>query len=239
MGACFVSTTFDGTLNRTELRRQYDAYITDTLHEHGTDAYNGTLTTTSGLLVDDEDRVFDTEQAAYEYVINNTQKWQEARAVKFRDVRTEDDKQPTYNGQPLRFGVGLRADKVTLRSVNAVFENGNTRVIAADQLPEAHKAKAVALYTDYADKLRAYNGLRQQIDLAIVEKFQDVKAELPTTADYAELKRLLKQRKRAYVAAEKACMKMQDFDIKQAAKIHSVKQVNYGLKWFVGGWAAE
>jgi hypothetical protein len=237
MGACFSNTTFDGNITTKELRLQYDAYINDLLHEHGADAYNGTLTTTSGLII--EDRFFDTEKAAYDHVINNTQKWQEARAVKFRDVRTEDDKQPTYNGKPLRFGVGLLAGKVTLRSVTTVFENGNTRVIAADQLTEAHKAKAIALYTEYSNKSQSYVGLRRQIDLFVTEKLQDVKAELPTAADYTELKRLLKLRKRGYDALEKACTKMQEFDIKQAAKIYSTKQVDYGIKWFVGGWAAE
>jgi hypothetical protein len=237
MGSHFSSTTFDGKLNSTELRRQYDAYITELLHERGTDAYNGTLTTTSGLII--EDRVFDTEQAASDYVASNTQKWQEARAVKFRDVRTEDDKQPTYNGQPLRFGIGLLAGGVTLRSVTVAYVDRARHLIPADQLPAAHKAKAVALYTDYSDKSAAYTRLRGQIDQLVTEKIQNVKAELPTTADYAELKRLLKQRKRAYLAMEKACTKMQEFDIKQAAKIYSTKQVDHGIKWFVGGWAAE
>lgn len=237
MGSCFSSTTFDGKLTSTELRRQYDAYITELLHERGTDAYNGTLTTTSGLII--EERAFDNAQAAEEYVANNTQKRQEARAVKFRDVRTEPDKQPTYNGQPLRFGVGLLAGGVPLRSVTVAYVDRARHVIPADQLPAAHKAKAVALYADYDEKTAAYTSLRGQIDQFVAEKIQDVKVEPPTTADYAELKRLLKQRKRAYAAMQKACTKMQEFDIKQAAKIYSTKQVDRGIKWFVGGWAAE
>jgi len=237
MGACFTSTKFEGNLTSTELRRQYDAYITDLLHEHGTDAYNGTLTTTSGLII--EDKIFDTEKAAYDHVINNTQKWQEARAVKFRDIQTEPDKQPTYNGQPLRFGIGLLAGGVTLRSVTGVFVDSARQLIPADQLPAAHKAKAVALYADYDEKYAAYGSVRQQIDQLVTEKIQNVKAELPTTSDYSELKRLLKQRKRAYVALQKACTKMQEFDITQSAKIYSTKQVDHGTKWFVGGWAAE
>lgn len=237
MGACFSNTTFDGNITTKELRLQYDAYINDLLHEHGADAYNGTLTTTSGLII--EDRVFDTEKAAYNHVINNTQKWQEARAVKFRDVRTEDDKQPTYNGKPLRFGVGLIAGDTTLRSVTTVFENGNTRVIAADQLSEAHKAKAIALYTDYATKSQLFSHLRQTINVLVTDKFLNAKTPLPETTVYADLKKSLKRRKAALLAMEKACTKLQEFDLKQTAKIYSTKQVDYGIKWFVGGWAAE
>ena len=237
MGSCFVRELFDGKLNNTELRRQYDAYISATEYEHGAGAYNGTLTTTSGLFI--EDRVFDNEQAAYDHVINNTRKWEAARAVKFHDIRAEVAKEPTFNGKPQSHSFGLAIGDVVLRSVNSVWMGDQSQLMAADQLSEAHKSKALALYRDYHNKAASFGGIKQQISVLLEDKFQDAKSELPTTADYTELKRLVKLRKRAWVALEKAALKMKEFDIRQAAKLYATKSVDYGLKWFVGGWAAE
>lgn len=237
MGAHFEHRTFDGKLSKAELQRQYDAYISDTLREHGTDAYNGTLTTTSGLEI--EDRVFDNEQAAYDYVADNTRKWEAARAVKFKDIRTEIAKEPTFNGRPMSHSFGLAIGDVTLRSVNNVYSGGQSQLFAADQLSAAHKEKAVALYRDYHNKASSFGEIKQQISVLLANKFQDFKAELPTTAEYDELKRLMKLRKRAWLALEKAANKMKEFDFKQAAKLYATKSVDHGIQWFVGGWAAE
>jgi hypothetical protein len=238
MGSHFEHRVFDGKLNKTELQRQYDAYISRALYEYGADAYNGTLTTTRGLEV--EDRVFDNEQAAHDYVANNTRKRGAARAVKFKDIRTEVVKEPTFNGKPQSQSFGLTIGDIALRSVNNVYTGGGqSQLFAADQLPEAHKAKAITLYRDYHNKASSFGGIKQQISVLLANKFQDAKSELPTTADYAELKRLVKLRKRAWGALEKAAVKMKEFDIKQAAKLYATKSVDNGLKWLVGGWAAE
>jgi hypothetical protein len=72
MGSCFNTIRFPGNIVPAELRKKFAAYCGDQLHEHGNNAYNGTLSTTSGLQI--ENKTFDTKSAAEDYISNNTEK---------------------------------------------------------------------------------------------------------------------------------------------------------------------
>lgn len=236
MGSCFTCELFDGKLNSSELRRQYEARLVELTYEYGHDAYNGTLATTSGLVIDD--KTFDSRQAAEEYVMNNTQKWEAARAVKVKDIRTEIVKSPTYNGKKASFPLAINT--TNLRSVASIWDDTRREnvFIAADQLVESQKAKAIALYNDWHTKNRAFDALRNAI-AKICQRLQDSSAPAPQPSDFKELQKAIKQRARAHAAEKKAAEKLVAFDLKQAAKIYATKQVDHGVQWLVGGWAAE
>lgn len=236
MGACFTCEPFDGKLNTTELRRQYEARLIELTYEHGHGAYNGTLATTSGLVIDD--KTFDSRGDAEEYVANNTQKWEAARAVKFKDVRTAVAKEPTYNGKKASWP--LCVNTRTLRSVASIWDDTRREniLIAADQLVAAQKAKALAFYSDWHTKNRAFDVLRTAI-AKICQRLQDASAPIPQPADFKELQKAIKQRARAHAAEKKAAEKLVSFDLKQSAKIYATKSVDHGTQWLIGGWAAE
>jgi hypothetical protein len=236
MGSHFEQEIFDGKLTSSELRKRYDARIKDLLYEHGADAYNGTLTTTSGLRV--EEKTFDSVEAAEEYVQANTNKWGEALAVKFKDIRTEVAKEPTYNGKKNSFPIGVNTRM--LRSVASIWDDAKRQnvLLAADQLVVSQKAKAIALYSDWHTKNRAFDALRNSI-AKICQRLQDSSAPLPQSAEFKELQKAIKQRARAHAAEKKAAEKLIAFDLKQAAKIYATKSVDHGVQWLVGGWAAE
>lgn len=236
MGACFVTETFDGKLNQVELRRQYSRRLEELSYTYGADAYNGTLTTTDGLKV--EERVFDSREAADEYVSANTNKWAEALAVRYKDVRTETAKEPTFDGKPARETVFTAVGDRALRVVTTVWRNNLTVPCAADQLTTSQKATAIALFSDYDTKAKAYNVLCRAIG-TMIAKLQDVQAAPPTTAELRELQKAIKQRSKARAVRNKAADKMVAFDIKHSAKLYATKQVDHGLQWLVGGWAAE
>lgn len=236
MGSHFEYELFEGKLTASELRRQYEQRISDLTDEYGTDPYNGTLATTSGLAI--QEKLFETRAEAEEYVAKNTSKRGEALAVKFKDIRNEAVKTPTYNGKQnsLPLGVG----STTVRSVANIWDANNLScsIVAADQLTDAHKAKALALYTDWQTKDQAFTKLSNAIR-DICNRLQSVGAAPPTTAEFKELQKAIKQRAKAHAAAQKAAAKFTAFDIKQAAKLYKTEKVDKGVYWFVGGWAAE
>ena len=236
MGSHFTCETFDGKLNSSEFRRQYEARISELLSEYGTDAYNGTLTTTSGLRI--EEKTFDSRQAAEDYVSENTQKWGEALAVKFRNVRTEVAKQPTYNGKDLQYNIGAYANEQTLRTVTVFTTEGGRVPVAADGLTASQKATVVALYSDYATKLQAFHVLHKAVR-EMLGRMEPAGSEPPTTAQMRELQKAIKQRLKAHVVSQKATDKLLAFDAKYTPKIYATKQVDHGVQWLVGGRAAE
>lgn len=236
MGARFVTELFDGNLNRSELRRQYDARLSELTSTYGDNAYNGTLTTTSGFQI--EDRVFDTRAAAEEYVAAHTDKWEAALAVRFKDIRTEVAKAPTFNGKNGNHSIFAAIDGHVLRTVTSVWQNGASVPIAADGLTAAQKATAIALYSDFETKTRAAKVLQQAVS-DMLGRMTPAFSEPPNAAQLRELQKAIKQRLKASSVAKKAADKLVAFDIKHTPKIYATEQVDHGVQWLVGGWASE
>lgn len=236
MGACFVTEHFDGKINEAELRRQYHRRLIELTDTYGNDAYNGTLTTTEGLRV--EERTFDSRDAAEEYVQGHTNKWAEALAVRFKDIQTEIAKAPTFNGKDGNNSIFGAVNDHALRTVTNVWQNGASVPVAADQLTASQKATAIALYSDYDAKARAFNVLQKAVR-EMLGRMEPASSEPPTAAQLRELQKAIKQRLKAHAVAKKAADKLVAFDIKYAPKLYATKQVDHGLQWLVGGWAAE
>lgn len=70
-----------------ELRSYWGQFIDRLLIEEGTDCYNGTFTTCRGLQI--EQKTFDDEPKADEYILDHTQKWSHALAVKVKTVHVD------------------------------------------------------------------------------------------------------------------------------------------------------
>jgi hypothetical protein len=63
----------------TELKQWYQAAVEDARREYGSDAYNGTISTTRGIRV--LSNVFTDEGEAAEFVMDTTEKWGPVVAV--------------------------------------------------------------------------------------------------------------------------------------------------------------
>lgn len=239
MGACFNSESFDGTLNDAGLTRAYNARVRDLTEEFGTDAYNGTFSTLRGLTV--SDKLFDSYQEAETYVADNTAKWENALAVKYKDTNKETTKAPTFNNVKREECTLVALDDYTLLAVVKHGETVNgkyeTRALVADQLPASKRTKLIALYNDYVQKARVYNEIKAAF-LQLVAQVSDV-LFTPEKTVFAELKKLHGHRARAYKAMRKAAEKLKTADIKCSAGLYATKLVDKGTKWLVGGWCAE
>jgi len=65
------------------IREWYKNEVQSCLYECGHDPYNGTLSTTRGIKFCSQ--TFTDEGAAWDYLLENTEKWSNALAVKFGD----------------------------------------------------------------------------------------------------------------------------------------------------------
>lgn len=83
MGACFNYEIVELPDNPTkkDVEGMWGAVVSDCLHMHGHDAYNGTFSTCSGISF--PEKHFESEDDAYSWLIKNTHKWAEAAVVSF------------------------------------------------------------------------------------------------------------------------------------------------------------
>lgn len=82
MGCNFVTRTYDGKLSENELRAAVDEAISQSLYEDGA-SYSGEIGMANDLLIETEH--FFYHDYAYAWLEDHCVKWEEARAVKFKD----------------------------------------------------------------------------------------------------------------------------------------------------------
>ena len=252
MGAAFSSRTFDGKLTQDELQRAYHKYVQECISEYGTDPYNGSFSTLDRIQISQEE--FPTQIAAEEHIANNTQKWEYALAVRFKDTRKTYSKQPTFGGEDtqnrlIHIHLGNECeleeprDVYACRAVGKMVENPDpnsrvytTMVVPADQLTNSQKLKMVKLVNEWHARREVFTRLAAEVN-AICERVKVIHKE-PEASDFSQLKKLHTQRKRAWTALRKAAMKLRDEDLKLSARLYKTEEVNHGTHWLVGGWCA-
>lgn len=250
MGACFITETFDGKLSEKELEKRYNERVDQLTYEHGTDAYNGTFSTLSGIRI--ETRVFDSRESAEEHLSKRCQKWEHAIAVKFKDRRAAVTKQPTFSldgvkQQNVNHHIGPNPDmSVTGLCLGRLLCIGSVRqppaydnvLLLADQLTEAQKNRLRRAYETWHVRHRAAVALKQDFDKLTQSLMHcpDIKI---TTAALTRIKTLGNRRARYNKAAIDAAQKLLTMDQKFGEKLYSSAFVDHGTHWLVGGWCAE
>jgi hypothetical protein len=231
MGSCFCDKEFDGNLTRDQLTRAFKEFKDEEEYEHGHDAYNGTLSTTSGLEI--RDQVFDDADAASEYIEKNTEKWESALAVRFKVNETVFKKQPTFGGR--KSAESLFEDHQT--ECIRKYWDGKRIVSPADQCTASQKTRLMKLWGAFKVEAGKRDSLRDEF-CKIMQKFGDIKQD-PTPEDYKRLRRIRPEIRKANAKARKAKEKLIELDKKLAPRICVREQKNLGIKWLVGGWCAE
>lgn len=88
MGSHSVTHTVpSGIVTREQLKSYWSSYISDLTSEHGTDAYNGTFSTTRGLRIADD--VFTDSGVAETFILERTEKWESALAVRVKEKQVD------------------------------------------------------------------------------------------------------------------------------------------------------
>lgn len=231
MGACFNSIEFLGDITPDELRRKFSSHCSNEEYEHGHSDYNGTLSTTCGLKI--EQRDFPNRQEAEEYIANNTNKRGHALAVKYTAVEEVVKKEPTFEGKTRR-ELGVYHSEKT---VAEIWQQGNARTIPADQLSEEEKEKITNLHKVLKEATRATASLENQMRF-LASRVQMVEEEF-TEEDFKSLKKTRRELKKAREAQRSSEEKFRKMDDRIGKRILQTEKRNAGTRWLVGGWAAE
>lgn len=231
MGACFNSIDFLGDITPDELRRKFSSHCSNEEHEHGHSGYNGTLSTTDGLKI--EQRDFPNREEAEEYIADNTNKRGHALAVKYAVVEEVVKKEPTFEGKTQK-EIGVYHSEKT---VAEVWRQGNARTIPADQLSEEEKEKVKNLHKALKEATRATASLEHQMRV-LASKVQMVEEEF-TEEDFKSLKKTRRELKKAREVQRSAEERFRKMDDRIGKRILQTEKRNAGTRWLVGGWAAE
>lgn len=82
MGSCFNTVKFNASSEK-EMKDKFSRYQEDLCSNHGNDTYAGHLGIVNGVSV--ASKSFPTENAAHEWICENTDKWDSAQAVRVGD----------------------------------------------------------------------------------------------------------------------------------------------------------
>ena len=251
MGSAFSTKTFDGKLTAAELQQAYQKYVHECTMEYGSDPYNGSFSTLPTLQVKLD--VFPNQQAADTHIADNTTKWEYALAVRYKDVRTEYVKKPTFNGvadtgSQISVVLGSECEleeprttyqcRAVVRMLQPLRPDAapTAPIAAADQLTPSQKTKLVKLYNDFAARRKTFQEIGAELH-GILERIKIVHQE-PEKDDFSKIKKLHARRKKAWATLKKAAVKLRDADLKLSARLYKTEIVDHGTHWLVGGWCA-
>ena len=231
MGACFNSVQFDGNLTEDQLRKQFSAYKNEQEYEHGHDAYNGTLATTSGLKVCHT--VFQNEREADDYIEKNTNKWESALAVRFKVVKVIIKKEPTFKGKKH----SESNSAIFAHNTLCVRQIGYGDFVLADQLSDTQKERVKKLLDAYSEASKSENSLKKAYH-SLIHKLNTLDNEF-TSEDFKSLKKTRAEFKKALALSKKCLDKFMEIDGKIGARLYKNENKEDGVKWLIGGWCAE
>ena len=250
MGSEFQYFTTD--VDEAELEAYVDGKITESVTMYGMDVYSGQLNHKSGVSVN-KTKLFGNESEAYDYVMNNTDKWGDRLlAVPYLDVTEVEKKTPTYCGiarkdyrlDALYVFCG-KPDSQYIVCVAGSYrdlpgdwfpESGGGRWLAgADQLTEARKARVIEKYNEYA-AARAELELHTHEYKSLMSDLSNYRLDLTGTLRglWADAKVRRKELFRLYQKSVKAANVLIDLDAKYGKKLRETQTVNNGKRWLVG-----
>lgn len=229
MGAHSEIVTFDGKLTPKELEKAWAQKVRDCLFEQGHDAYNGTISTMGGGVRVFADKVFDSVEAAEEWVLDTHRKWDDGIAVRAKNVKKSRPKW-TFGGKEewadnpwtYRYGHGLTGEKM---------------LVLADQLTATEKKQVEKAVAEFDKRDKAYREPSYALG-KLQFPFSDLRAEIPSTW-LRELKKVRKQIIKTQAALDKAQTALTELAARLKDKHCAMKSEDKGLIWVAGGWAAE
>lgn len=225
-----------------ELQQEWKSIVEQCVYESGHDSYSGTLKECAGMQI--VNKHFSSGDKAYDWVSENTEKWQEAKMVSYDDIVTETASPLTFNGKELSSwlrsaGLPFKAQCLAIQSSGSVLSNIPTtyKTIYADQLTETQTRLLKQAYEKFEEINETVKPVRKSLERLVAnvgnldhpfskEEWKDLKKSRETV-----LKLLPK--------LEKAKSDLRLRDVKYAEKHIKTKTINNGKKWLVGGWCSS
>ena len=236
MGATFEYEIIDrSTATVEELRKDWENIVSRCYHESGHGGYSGTLKECSGMQI--VNLHFPNFNEAYEWLSDNTNKWEEAKCVSYDDRVEEEKVSLTFNEKPanqFRRHHDLRCvitDWKKLTEIPLVFADQltNTQI----NMLTRDLDKYVKVYEDYERNKFDFNTLLRELGC-----FYDPAHATFSSEDWKEIRRLRALLVKQKPKVEKLHATVKERDSKYANKIIKKKTINNGKKYVVGGWCS-
>ena len=225
---------------RFDLQKEWESIVTNTVHEYGHGGYSGTLKECSGMAV--INKHFSTFNEAYDWLIDNTKKWKEAKCVSYDDRVEEEKVSLTFNEKPGNHFRRAHDLSCVIQdySNQAHFGPDGTPFIFADQLTNTQinmlkrdLDKYVTVYEEYEKNKREFKALLRKFELFYDPEYATFSAE-----NWKEIRRLRALLVKQKPKADKLHAAVKERDSKYANKIIKKKTINNGKKYVVGGWCS-
>jgi hypothetical protein len=257
MGACFKNVVWDGKLTYDEVKKKYQDMVNELLHMHGADAYNGTFTTCSGLAIQNG-KAHGSEHEAYEWLCENAQKWENAIAVKFRDVKKVVPKPPSFGGKVINsssdFGyrfvdfrdfLGHSAPKTGMKSC-MIYEHRDWKthsvkytfkILPADALTALQQERLQKTVGEYVEARKDHKKKLVEFN-SLIDSIKSYTQAIPESA-FTQMKKLRKSLVTSHNKGIRLAEKLLKIDEKYEDRLWKTKEVDEGEKWMIGGWCSE
>jgi hypothetical protein len=237
MGAGYMSQEFDGNLTKEQLLRRFAEFQSEQEYEHGHCSYNGTLSTTEGLTV--EDRVFDNIEEADGYIADNTEKWGTALAVRVRAKKVAFKKEPTFDGKrhsETKSPPFIDIDSAAFRTYYCSRSRDYVDA-PADQCSAVQKARLTKLWEAYSSSISTAGKLQDELNNLSI-RFRDISWEM-TPQNYRRLKVIRSELRRADAKYKKAKERFVEFERKLSERLFPRDHKATETNWLVGGWCSS
>ena len=241
MGAEFQYHIIDQPhASRFDLTKEWNNLVSSLLHESGHGSYSGTLKECSGMSV--IDKHFSTFNEAYDWLTDNTNKWEEAKCVSYDDRVEEEQVSLTCNEKPANHfsrAHGLSCVRIDYSS-RSDFTPTGIPIVFADQLTDTQTNmlkrdldKYVLVHEEYEKNKREFKALVHKFELFYDPEYATFSAE-----NWKEIRRLRALLIKQKPKADKLHATVKERDSKYANKIIKKKTINNGKKYVVGGWCS-
>lgn len=218
---------------RFDLQKEWKSIVANTVHEYGHGGYSGTLKECSGMSV--INKHFSTFDEAYDWLIDNTKKFHEAKCVSYDDRVEQEKVSLTFNEKPAFF---RRAHD--LSCVITDYGDQTFPFVFADQLTNTQRImlkrdldKYVTVHEEYEKNKREFKALLREFELFYDPEYATFSAE-----NWKEIRRLRALLVKQKPKVEKLHATVKERDSKYANKIIKKKTINNGKKYVVGGWCS-
>jgi hypothetical protein len=232
MGSFYLEATLDGKLTENQVRRRFSEMQRQAAHENG-NSYSGDWNMLPSLTFGPAQP---TMAAAQEHCDTHSQKWQNAVAVRAkREVRV---KEPTFRGEPDRgrqhLGIyGHYGPATSMECCVSTMNGKHERVlVAADQLTDRQKARAIKLCGEMITAVNARNAARDAFQ-ALLAKAGNLEAKTPKASDIDKAKRKVKT---TINRAETAINRYAELCLQHSKKLYGHKEE---AVWYIGGHCAS
>ena len=220
-----------------ELQQEWKSIVEQCVYEDGHGGYSGTLKECAGMVI--TGKHFPSGDEAYDWLTDNTEKWESAKMVSYDDIVKEHTSQIVFKGKEL--SSWLRSAGLPFQAQCIAIKSGDTysgcEAQYADQLTETQARLLKQSYEKFEEINETIKPVKKDFD-RLVSVLMELEFSF-SKEEWSELKKSREKLLRLAPKLEKAKSDLLVRDTKYGEKLLKTKTVNRGKKWMVGGWCSS